>query len=70
MMNTKELFIRLRQKNVYITPGAMFFTSQNDGQDSFRIAFYQTDKDKIEKGMKILKEELISAKVHKVTKIR
>ncbi len=35
---------------------------KNDGQDSFRIAFYQTDKEKIEKGMKILKEELILAK--------
>lgn len=61
-INTKELFIKLKKKNVYITPGAMFFTSQNDGQDSFRIAFYQTDKEKIEKGMEILKEELILAK--------
>lgn len=61
-INTKELFIKLKKKNVYITPGAMFFTSQNDGQDSFRIAFYQTDKEKIERGMKILKEELILAK--------
>ena len=63
IMNTKELFIRLRKNNVYITPGVMFFTSQNDGQDSFRISFYQTDKDKIQKGMRILREELISAKV-------
>ncbi len=61
-INTKELFIKLKKKNVYITPGAMFFTLQNDGQDSFRIAFYQTDKEKIEKGMKILKEELILSK--------
>ncbi|WP_297416857.1 PLP-dependent aminotransferase family protein [Clostridium sp.] len=61
MVNTKELFMRLRQKNVYITPGAMFFTSKDDGQDSFRIGFYQTDKEKIEKGMKILKEEIIAA---------
>ncbi|CUU50177.1 PLP-dependent aminotransferase family protein [Clostridium beijerinckii] len=64
-INTKELFVKLKKKNVYITPGAMFFTSQNDGQDSFRIAFYQTDKEKIEKGMKILKEELILAKEHR-----
>ena len=69
MINTKELFVRLRQKNVYITPGTMFFTSQNDGQDSFRLAFYQTGKEKIEKGMKILKEELISAKVHNKHKL-
>lgn len=58
MINTKELFMRLRKRDVYITPGTMFFTSQNDGQDSFRISFYQTDIDKIEKGMRILKEEL------------
>ena len=69
IMNTKDLFIRLRKKNVYITPGVMFFTSQNDGQDSFRISFYQTDKDKIEKGMRILKEELISAKVQNQHKL-
>ena len=37
----------------------MFFTSQNDGQDSFRLAFYQTDKEKIEKGMRILKAEIM-----------
>ncbi|MFT8341831.1 MAG: PLP-dependent aminotransferase family protein [Clostridium beijerinckii] len=67
-INTKELFIKLKKRNVYITPGAMFFTSQNDGQDSFRIAFYQTDKEKIEKGMKILKAELILAKEHRVEK--
>ena len=64
-MNTKELFRRLRQRKVYITPGTMFFTSQNDGQDSFRIAFYQTNNYKIEKGMRILKEELLSEKVRK-----
>lgn len=64
IINTKELFMRLRKKNVYITPGTMFFTSQNDGQDSFRVSFYQTDKQKIEKGMKILKDELISARVN------
>jgi len=58
-INTKELFMSLKKRNVYITPGAMFFTSQSDGQGSFRLAFYQTDKEKIEKGMRILKEEII-----------
>lgn len=59
IIDTKELFFKLKKRGVYITPGAMFFTLQNDGRDSFRIGFYQTDKDKIEKGMRILKEELI-----------
>ena len=57
-VDTKYLFMELRKRGVYITPGAMFFTTQKDGQHSFRISFYQTDKSKIEKGMSILKEEL------------
>ncbi len=63
-INTTELFMRLKKRNVYITPGSMFFTSQEDGQDSFRISFYQTDKDKIKKGLKILKEELEFTQEH------
>lgn len=61
-VDTKELFIRLKKRKIYITPGAMFFTSQHDGQDSFRVSFYQTDKGKIEKGLEILKEELLILK--------
>lgn len=63
-IDTKELFMRLKKRNVYITPGTMFFTSQYDGQDSFRISFYQTDKEKIEKGLEILKEDLLILKEH------
>jgi len=63
-INTTELFMRLKKRNVYITPGAMFFTSQEDGQDSFRISFYQTDKAKIKKGLEILKEELEFTQEH------
>ncbi|EHJ01445.1 transcriptional regulator, GntR family with aminotransferase domain containing protein [Clostridium sp. DL-VIII] len=62
MISTTELFMRLRKRKVYITPGAIFFTSQSDGQDSFRISFYQTDKEKIESGMRMLREEIISVK--------
>ncbi|WP_160693068.1 PLP-dependent aminotransferase family protein [Clostridium sp. C2-6-12] len=64
-INTKELFRRLKGRNVYITPGAMFFTVKDEGQDSFRIAFYQTDIKKIEWGMKIIKEEILSLKAEK-----
>jgi DNA-binding transcriptional MocR family regulator len=63
LINTKELFRRLKPQNVYITPGVMFFTGKGEGQDSFRIAFYQTDIEKIKKGMKIIKEELLSLKL-------
>ncbi len=62
-INSKELFLRLRKKSVYITPGIMFFTSHNDGKNTFRIGFYQTDEDKIIKGLNILREELIKCHI-------
>lgn len=62
-INTKALFRILKEKNVYITPGALFFTVKDEGQYSFKIAFYQTDIKKIESGMKIIKQELLSLKL-------
>ncbi|WP_315081547.1 PLP-dependent aminotransferase family protein [uncultured Clostridium sp.] len=62
-MNSKELFLRLRKKGVYITPGIMFFTSHKDGKNTFRIGFYQTDENKIIKGLNILREELIKCHI-------
>ncbi|NFR87333.1 MULTISPECIES: PLP-dependent aminotransferase family protein [unclassified Clostridium] len=62
-INSKELFLRMRKKGVYITPGIMFFTSHNDGKNTFRIGFYQTDEDKIIKGLNILREELIKCHI-------
>lgn len=62
-IDTKELFRALKKKGVYITPGAMLFTKENNGQDAFRLAFYQTNDDKIIKGMKILKEEIIQLSI-------
>lgn len=59
-INTKELFRSLKKKGVYITPGAMLFTDERNGQNAFRLAFYQTNDDKIVRGMKILKEEILS----------
>ena len=58
--NTKELFRSLKKKGVYITPGAMLFTDERNGQNAFRLAFYQTNGDKIVRGMKNLKEEILS----------
>lgn len=58
-IKSKELFLILRKRNVYITPGIMFFTSSNDGENTFRIGFYQTCEKKIVQGLNILREELI-----------
>ena len=48
-INSKELFFRLREKNIFITPGVLFFRNMKDGNNTFRIGFYQTDKEKIKK---------------------
>ncbi|MGV3024414.1 PLP-dependent aminotransferase family protein [Clostridium thermobutyricum] len=53
-----ELFLRLREKKVFITPGIMFFKNKKDGDKSFRIGFFQTDVEKIKEGIKKIKEEL------------
>ena len=57
-----KLFEELRKQNVYITPAEIFFISPKDGEYSFRIGFYQTDKEKIKKGMSILKNVLDNLK--------
>lgn len=62
-INTKDLFRALKKKGIYITPGAMLFTKESNGQDAFRLAFYQTNDDKIIRGMKILKEEILKQSV-------
>lgn len=57
-ITSKELFYRLKNKNVYITPGVIFFTDSNDGDYFFRISFSQVSKEKIIKGISLIKEEL------------
>ena len=46
------------RKNVYITPGVLFFRNMRDGDRNFRIGFSQTDEGKIKKGLKLIREEL------------
>lgn len=57
-ITSRELFLRLREKGVYITPGVLFFRNESDGENNFRIGFSQTNEDKISKGLKIIREEL------------
>ncbi|SFD11385.1 PLP-dependent aminotransferase family protein [Clostridium uliginosum] len=62
-ISSKELFFKLKERGVYITPGIMFFTSENDGKNTFRIGFYQTNEDKIKIGLNILREELLKCHI-------
>lgn len=59
-ISSRELFYRLRKKHVYITPGVLFFRTNEEGDRSFRIGFSQTDCDSIIKGLRIIKEEFKS----------
>ncbi|UZT07215.1 PLP-dependent aminotransferase family protein [Clostridium sp. LQ25] len=58
-IDTKVLFRRLKKKNIYITPGNVFYTSSNEGQDSLKISFYQVNEEKIKIGMDLLREEIL-----------
>ncbi|SFU33893.1 DNA-binding transcriptional regulator, MocR family, contains an aminotransferase domain [Clostridium sp. DSM 8431] len=57
-ITSKELFFKLRERGVYITPGVLFFKKMNEGDKTFRISFSQTNEEKILKGIRIIKEEL------------
>ena len=59
-ITSTKLFLKLRKRNVYITPGVLFFRNIKDGESTFRIGFSQTDENKIRDGIRIIKEELNS----------
>ncbi|MBY0755137.1 PLP-dependent aminotransferase family protein [Clostridium sardiniense] len=59
-ISSRELFYRLKKNHVYITPGVLFFRTNEEGDRSFRIGFSQTDCDNIIKGLRIIKEEFKS----------
>lgn len=55
---SKDLFYKLRSKNVYITPGAIFLKDYKLEDDFFRISFLGVSKEKIEVGIRLIKEAL------------
>ena len=57
-INSKELFYRLKKKNLFITPGAILFKDSSNGDYYFRISFSQASKEKIVEGINLIKEEL------------
>ncbi|GAA0826282.1 PLP-dependent aminotransferase family protein [Clostridium tertium] len=57
-ITSKELFYKLKRKNVFITPGVIFYRDSKNGDYFFRIGFSQVSKDKIIKGIGLIKEEL------------
>ncbi|MGG7143399.1 PLP-dependent aminotransferase family protein [Clostridium nigeriense] len=57
-ITSKKLFYKLKKKNVYITPGIIFFKDSLSEEYHFRISFSQASKDKIIEGIELIKEEL------------
>ena len=57
-INSKELFFKLRERGVYITPGVLFYNKMQEGENTLRLSFSQTNEEKILKGIKIIKEEI------------
>lgn len=57
-LTSKELFFKLRERGVYITPGVLFYSKMQEGENTLRLSFSQTNEEKILKGIKIIREEL------------
>ena len=57
-IQSKELFYKLKEKGVYITPGTIFYRGLNLGESYFKIGFSQVNEDEILRGIDIIKEEL------------
>lgn len=57
-INSKQLFFKLRERGVYITPGVLFYNKMQEGENTLRLSFSQTNEEKILKGIKIIKEEI------------
>lgn len=58
-VSSKELFLKCSERGVYLTPGAMFFRREEEGNFSIRIGFSQTNREKIIKGIDIIREVLM-----------
>ncbi|WP_291650428.1 PLP-dependent aminotransferase family protein [Clostridium sp.] len=57
-VTSKELFYKLKKRNAFITPGVIFYRDSKNGDYFFRIGFSQVSKEKIIKGIGLIKEEL------------
>lgn len=57
-ITSRELFYKLKDRNIIITPGEVFYNNFKDGEKSFRIGFSQTDYESIDKGIDSIYEIL------------
>ena len=57
-IKSKELFYRLKEKGVYITPGTLFYKGSTLGEQYFKVSFSQVSEEEILSGIDTIKEEL------------
>lgn len=57
-INIEVLQKKLKEKNVFISPGNNFFIGDNDTQNAFRICISKLTKDQIKTGIEIIFEEI------------
>ena len=62
-INSEELFYRLKERKLYITPGSIFYTGNDEGQYSFRVRYSQVKEEDIRRGINIIKEELDKCRI-------
>lgn len=55
-IKSTDLFYKLIKKNVFITPGAVFYNNKEEGLNSFRIGFSQVSEEDIINGVQVIKE--------------
>lgn len=59
LINSIDLFYKLKNRGVYITPGVLFYRYSKDGEYKFKISFTQVNEIKIAEGIQIIREEFI-----------
>ena len=52
------MFYKLKKRNVYITPGVIFYRGSTVGEEYFKIGFSQVNEEEIKRGIQLIKEEL------------
>lgn len=57
-IRSKDLFYKLKERKVLITPGVVFYRDSQLGEESFRVGFSEAKEDDIIDGINIIKEEL------------
>lgn len=57
---------KLKERNVFISPGGYFFINNNDGKNAFRLCISKLKRDQIKTGMEIIFEDFSLTKTNEI----